>query len=182
MRGHLERAVAPNETSLSDAEGEEVPLPDSPPVCPPPVCHTDSASMEGMSRRGRSVRGGRSRRRERIILARLMGGESLTAICRERGFPAYRTVRRWIANDAEFRARYARARTLQAHALVDDMLDTVRNPDFTAPDKQVRLRGLTWAAARLHPARYGDRALPESAQTGPVFTVILPPSSGDGGA
>ena len=44
------------------------------------------------------------------ILERLVDGESLSAICRDEGMPAVRTVQNWMADDEDFAARITRAR------------------------------------------------------------------------
>ncbi len=89
--------------------------------------------------------------------------------------PGYSTVMEWLAGKPNFRERYTTARTHQAHALADEVLDVLRTPDFAPADKQARIKGLTWMAGKMHPVKYADRAREEPPAEGdtPVFTVVV---------
>ena len=108
----------------------------------------------------------------RRILNRIAAGESLLSICADEHMPCYRTVMNWAARREEFKKEYARARTIQAHALADEVLNTAR-ADLAPADKSARIRALTWAAAKLHPRQYGEK--PEGLEDAgaSVFTVVV---------
>ena len=53
----------------------------------------------------------------------MANGESLRGICRDEGMPAASTVCLWAATDKTFAEQYARAREIQAHTLVDEILE-----------------------------------------------------------
>lgn len=63
------------------------------------------------------------------ICERLAAGESLNAICKDKGLPAESTVRRWALLDVDgFAANYARARELQAHFLAEQIINISDTP------------------------------------------------------
>ncbi|MBI5138006.1 MAG: hypothetical protein HZA24_11820 [Nitrospirae bacterium] len=116
----------------------------------------------------------------RAICQRLARGEPLTLVCADPAMPAYRTVMDWLAARPRFREMYAQARVLQAHALADEILQVLRCDRLPPADKQARIKGLAWLAAKLHPQKYGDRSGPApDGAPAPGFTVIVnPPAIG----
>lgn len=113
------------------------------------------------------------------ICARLIGGESLRAICRDEGMPDKTTVGRWLAHDElydEFRTQYAQARAIQAEMMADEILDIAddgSNDWMEKLDKdgscigyqlngehvqrsKLRVDSRKWVAAKLLPKKYGD--------------------------
>lgn len=110
------------------------------------------------------------------VCRRLARGEPLTRICADPDMPAYRTVLYWLSARPRFREMYAQARVLQAHALADEILLVLRSDRLPPADKQARIKGLAWLAAKLHPQKYGDRAQPTAEGINPPgFTVIVNP-------
>lgn len=107
------------------------------------------------------------------ICERIANGESLTAICKDDGFPAKNVVLDWLFNEPEFATQYARAREAQAEHYLDEIiqiaddsvLDTEINPEsgneVTNHDviQRAKLRVDTrkWAMSKLAPKKYGDR-------------------------
>ncbi len=110
------------------------------------------------------------------LCRRLARGESLVQICADRAMPAYSTVLNWLARHPEFRDMYQQARRFQAHALADEILSVLRCDRLPPADKQVRIKGLCWLAAKLHPAKYGERATPRPEGADARFTVVLNPA------
>jgi hypothetical protein len=115
-----------------------------------------------------------------LICIRLAEGESLNKICKEDGMPDKATVFRWLATDASFCDKYARARELQAETQFDELIDIVDQPPELSfvTDKNgelievkfdssyvawMRLRVDTrkWTAARMAPKKYGEYKPPE---------------------
>jgi len=115
-----------------------------------------------------------------LICIRLAEGESLNKICKEDGMPDKATVFRWLATDASFCDKYARARELQAETQFDELIDIVDQPPELSyvTDKNgelievkfdssyvawMRLRVDTrkWTAARMAPKKYGEYKQPE---------------------
>lgn len=128
------------------------------------------------------------------ILERLAGGESLNSICRDPETPARSTVLSWVLDDTDgFSAKYARARVIQAHSLVDDLNDIAddgtndwmeRNspgsPGWVANGEHIqrsRLRydARKWAASKILPKTYGDKLDVEVAgkNGGPIQSVTV---------
>lgn len=115
------------------------------------------------------------------ICARLAAGESLRGICRDDDMPDAATVFRWLASNDDrytgFREQYARAREIQADALVDEILeisDDARNDwmERNNSDGQnigwqlngehvqrsrLRVDSRKWFASKVAPKKYGDR-------------------------
>lgn len=106
------------------------------------------------------------------ILERMAGGESLRAICADKGMPHRATVFRWIEADEAFRARYGLAMDARADALAEEILaiaDDGHN-DTYVDDKgnrivdhdhiqrsKLRCDARKWLASKLAPKKYGDR-------------------------
>jgi hypothetical protein len=111
------------------------------------------------------------------LLERIADGESLRAICRDDHMPDKATVFRWLADDADLRDQYARARETQADSIFDEIIeiaDDARNDwmERQGPDGQgvgwqlngdhvqrsrLRIDARTWMAGKLRPKVYGDK-------------------------
>lgn len=103
------------------------------------------------------------------ICARLMDGESLRAICLSDDMPNRGTVVRWMEGDAEFAAKCARARVLQADLMDDMILDTaLACTSETAAADRVKIGAFQWRAARLMPKVYGDKQMHTGPDGGPA--------------
>lgn len=108
------------------------------------------------------------------ILRRMAAGETLTAICRDRGMPAHSTVRLWAVEDREgFSARYARAREAQAHALAEAALDEALTATGDAQLARLRFDAARWFAAKMLPRVYGERAEPQAPTSENPMVVLL---------
>lgn len=97
---------------------------------------------------------------EERIIAGLVGGLSMRALCAQEGMPDRMTLLRWMADDAEFAARCAHARTLQADALeaqMGDIEEQVLSGEVQADAARVVLSSKQWRAAKLAPKKYGDK-------------------------
>jgi len=92
------------------------------------------------------------------ICQRLIGGDSLVAICRDEGMPAASSVYLKMAQDADFRAAIAHAREAQQEVEADrtiDMADAATPEDWQVV--KLRIWARQWRAAKLAPKRFGDR-------------------------
>jgi hypothetical protein len=123
------------------------------------------------------------------ICERLANGETLRAICAEPGMPDRGSVRRWLADsaNAEFREAYTAARlgwadeifeqiaelASEARQIAADAEASGLNPHAAVGALREEIRAKMWIAARLNPARYGDR----TAITGPNDTPLIPPNT-----
>jgi len=126
------------------------------------------------------------------ICKRIAAGESLRGICRDEDMPAASTVFGWLAGSNEalrpFMEQYARAREIQADALVDETLEISddasndwmiregkdQEPGYALNGEHVqrsRLRVDTrkWFASKVYPKKYGDKvAIGGDPESGPV--------------
>ncbi|WP_325051859.1 terminase small subunit-like protein [Sinorhizobium meliloti] len=106
------------------------------------------------------------------ILDKLSIGKSLREICNAEGMPSESLVRKWVMQDEDFGAQYARAREAGMEALADEILqiadsqegDVLKNEDgreIVNHDaiQRARLRVDTrkWLMSKIAPKKYGDR-------------------------
>jgi hypothetical protein len=93
------------------------------------------------------------------ILLRIVGGESVNAICRDKNTPNISTIYRWLASNKEFCELYEKAKDDQADTLADSILEI---SDTAMPENvqvaRLRVDARKWVAAKLKPRKYGDRA------------------------
>jgi hypothetical protein len=123
------------------------------------------------------------------LCERLANGESLRTICAAPGMPDRGTVRRWLADPEheEFRRAYNAARLAWADEVFEQIGELASGARQIAADAEARglnphaavgalreqMRGLMWIAARLNPARYGDK----TAITGADGKDLIPPNT-----
>lgn len=133
------------------------------------------------------------------ICNRLAAGESLRGICRDDELPDAGTVFRWLSCQDEafatFREQYARAREIQADALVDEILeisddgtnDWMERQDEDGENSGWRINGehiqrsrlrvdsRKWFASKVLPKKYGDKVQQEISgpNGGPVQTESI---------
>ena len=85
----------------------------------------------------------------REICDRIAEGETLTAICKTKGMPGYRTVRQWREEtdnkmgSQSFADAFSLAREDQCHRWADEIID----------ESQVELEGGKFDSSRIHAAR-----------------------------
>ena len=94
------------------------------------------------------------------ICARLIEGQSLAEICRDKAMPQYRTVFQWLGNDEAFAHDYARAREAQGDADADkigDIANQVALGNMDPAAARVAIDAYKWTAGRRKPKVYGDK-------------------------
>lgn len=119
-----------------------------------------------------------------MICARIAEGDLLTAMCREEGMPAVRTVTGWLMDSraggqvpASFQENYTKAREQSAYVREDEITeisddgrndwmdrvingdgDTVRVVDHEHIQRsKLRVDSRRWLLSHLQPGKYGDR-------------------------
>lgn len=108
----------------------------------------------------------------RSLCVRIAQGEALAAVCGTRNeaskqkMPALSVVIHWLATEPQFRALYERARELQADTMVDEIRTIAREAEAAgectparAAMTRLQVQCRQWAAARLAPGRYSDKAV-----------------------
>jgi len=112
------------------------------------------------------------------ICARIAGGETLNAVCRDPDLPGKSTVTRALGKIPAFQARYAQAREALLEHWADEMIDiaddgttdyiikTGRNGhEYLAVDQEhiqrsrLRVDTRKWLLSKLKPETYGDRVI-----------------------
>lgn len=106
------------------------------------------------------------------ICERIMMGESLNKICKDKAMPAYATVCCWLRDKPDFLQKYTCARVVQMHLLADSMLEIADDSsnDITTNEKgrtekntewitrsRLKVETRKWLLARLLPRVYGDK-------------------------
>ena len=122
------------------------------------------------------------------ICERLASGESLRTIALDEAMPDERTIYRWLEKNEGFRQQYARAREMQAEAMLEEIIeiaDDGRNDwmerrgsedaGWVANGEHIqrsrlRVDARKWAMSKLAPKKYGDKVEVEHSGSLEVLT------------
>ena len=97
----------------------------------------------------------------RQVFGWMAEGHTMTAAAQACGLRPS-AVRRWIASDAAWMARYDRARKLQAQAMADEAVQVARDStNQTAAGDRLLVDTLRWAASKAAPREFGDKQVVE---------------------
>ncbi len=101
----------------------------------------------------------RSRAMEDRIISAIEEGATILELGQRDGMPSWETMRRWLRDDAEFSARYARARETAGEAFEAQIMVEMAKARCkdTAAAARVKVDALKWLAAKRQPKVYGDR-------------------------
>ncbi len=108
------------------------------------------------------------------ICERLIKGEGIKAICRDKDMPSEGAVYWAMAHDAEVQSRIARAREAQQDAIAEE---NIAIADEATPENvhvaKLRIWTRQWTMARLAPKKYGDKITNEHTgpEGGPIQTI-----------
>jgi hypothetical protein len=109
------------------------------------------------------------------IIRDMMGGMSLSDVCRQKGYPHRSTVYDELAADAAFADMYARACEIRADHLLDELISIADTPkigekrkidadgsvEITEGDmtehRRLQVDARKWAIAKMAPKKYGDK-------------------------
>lgn len=108
------------------------------------------------------------------ILDRMEKGEYVTAICKEKNMPGFRTLGDWRARHPEFAAAYAEARKAQALSHAERGLRIAMNEDpafknHDAHSRRLAFNALQWSASKLDPKNWGDRTIVSGDEDAPLL-------------
>jgi hypothetical protein len=118
----------------------------------------------------------------RQFCARLAEGETLVAICSAPAMPGKADILDWLCSRADFRERYARARELQSHVLLEEILaiaDEKREGEDAGAGEPIhsakqRIDTRKWVIDRLIPKTSSE--IPTASKSGqsrrPIIRVI----------
>ncbi len=106
------------------------------------------------------------------FLDRMIEGESVFQICKDKSMPSYKTVMRWVGSARrqghEFYDNFTRARELQADYLFDKLeslaaeADTVivgddKSDNARVQAKKLQVDTLRWRISKMLPKKYGEK-------------------------
>lgn len=95
-----------------------------------------------------------------LILKRLAGGETLTAITADPAMPHHSTVYAYMDADASRSAEYARARDVQAERMfdeIDEIIDAAPLSHEGIAKARLKVDAVKWKLGKMAPKRFGDR-------------------------
>lgn len=92
------------------------------------------------------------------FLYRIAKGRSVKSVCDDKDMPHRSTIYEWLAQNADFSDRYARASEQRADQYFDEMLDIA---DKALPEEvqkaKLQIDTRKWVLARMNPKKYGDK-------------------------
>lgn len=91
------------------------------------------------------------------FLSLVEDGRSINTICKDESMPSRETIRKWMRDDTEFVAKYARAREVSADNLAEEIVDIADDKELDPHDKRVRIDARRWVAGKMKPKKYGDK-------------------------
>lgn len=98
-----------------------------------------------------------------MICIKLMEGESLISICKDKNMPSESTVYKWLNDIPEFSEQYARAREVQAERYADEIINIADDISrdlipFSGAIERSKLQvdARKWIASKLLPKKYGS--------------------------
>lgn len=125
-----------------------------------------------------------------------MAGESLRAICSDEGMPDRGAVFRWLASNEAFRNQYARAKSVQADVMAEEITEIADDGTNDWMERQgqngeaigwqlngehvqrsrVRIDARKWLMGKLAPKKYGESSSLElsGANGGPIVISASP--------
>lgn len=124
----------------------------------------------------------------RMMCEQLSEGIPLREICRQEGYPAWRTVYDWMGKDADLAAAIARARDIGYDAMAEECLDIADNGGNDWMERldadgvpigyqvngdhiqrsKLRIETRLKLLAKFNPKRYGDKVVHSGDEVNPV--------------
>ena len=90
------------------------------------------------------------------ICSRLVAGESLNSISKDKAMPSIVTIYAWMRKFPEFLKNYEEAKANQIDTLADEILEISDNKDEGKVQRdRLRIDTRKWIAERMKPKKYG---------------------------
>ncbi len=106
------------------------------------------------------------------ICNRIMAGDSVITITKDKNMPCENTFYNWIAKYDDLLGEYMRARAFQQHGAFDRMREIASDKTLDPADKRVMIDVEKFRIVKLAPKWYGDKIdVNHGAQ--PSFSVLL---------
>ena len=136
----------------------------------------DKASTDASTNRGHYAREGYDLEVADEICRRMADGKGLRQICSDPQMPSRTTVLRWLEDNKDFRASYARAREACMDWFAEEILriafddagdliidgDKVMAGHHVVQRAKLKVDALKWVMSKLHPKRYGNDPVEDS--------------------
>lgn len=102
-------------------------------------------------------------------------GKSVRHICKPEDMPAMSTIFLWLLDNDEFSEQYARAKTIQAMVMEEDIIEIVDGDGDVQRDK-LRAETRKWLMTKLAAKKYGEKIQQEitGKDGGPIKTDSMP--------
>ncbi len=117
----------------------------------------------------------------REIVERIIHGESLLNICKDKKMPSYTTVYDWLDKNDRFSKQVARAREISADTIEGKIIDVIeRTTPENAKASKVIMDALFKIAAQRNPRRYGEKrqlehTSPDQSMSNQITVEIVKP-------
>lgn len=119
-----------------------------------------------------------------LICERLSKGEPLAQICRDKGMPEDRTIRRWSEERDDVKSAIAQAREAGEEFLLAECLEISDSPTERTPfgsfdgghiqEKKLRIETRLKLLAKWNPKKWGDKVdLTSNGNSLPAPTIML---------
>jgi hypothetical protein len=92
------------------------------------------------------------------------GKDSLRSVCKQPGMPSRATVYRWLEDNTEFQAMYAKATTQRADSYIDEIVEIADSAPGTKSGiakAKLRIYAREKYAAKIAPRKYGEKVTQE---------------------
>lgn len=95
------------------------------------------------------------------ICTRVINGEKLSAVIKDKKYPTRATIDAWCNKDKELLYKYAHAR--EAHAFnigvfqIDEVIQEIRDNKLDPAQSRVIIDALKWQASKFYPKMFGDK-------------------------
>lgn len=102
----------------------------------------------------------------------LAEGQSLRQVCKASDMPDRNTVMRWMEANADFAAKYARARDIGLDERADALREEILTEEDAAKARLILDHG-KWYLSKLAPKKYGDKLAIDGDGAGGAIPIAL---------
>lgn len=114
------------------------------------------------------------------IIERIINGESVRNILKDKGMPSTKTFYDWLEKDEQKVKHYARATEIRADKIFEEIIEIADHSEedhtpFTGTNviqrDRLKIDARKWIASKLNPKKYGDKI--QNEHSGDLTTTII---------